>query len=59
MEDLIEKWSHFTLLERETMGSVLQGDHQLGEFIMVAQSHGVQSQLSSSMREGKGGSMEV
>ena len=41
------------------MGSILQGDHQLGEFIMVAQSHGVQSQLSSSVREGKGGSMEV
>ena len=41
------------------MGSVLQRDHQLGEFIMAAQSHGVQSQLSSSVREGEGGSVEV
>ena len=59
MEDLLEKWGHFTISERETMGFVLQRDHQLGEFIMVAQSHGVQSQLSSSVREGEGGSVEV
>ena len=59
MEDLLEKWDHFTISERESMGSVLQRDHQLGEFIMAAQSHGVQSQLSSSVREGEGGSVEV
>ena len=59
MEDLLEKRSHFTISKRETMGFILQRDHQLGEFIMAAQSHGVQSQLSSSVREGEGGSVEV
>ena len=37
MEDLAEKWIHFTLLERENMGFVLQRDQQMGEFIIAAQ----------------------
>ena len=37
MEDLAEKWSQFTLSERENTGFVLQRDQQTGEFILSAQ----------------------
>ena len=59
MEDLLEKWSHFTLSEREITSFVLQRDQQLGEFIMAAQFHGVQPQSSASVREGEAGSVVV
>lgn len=37
MEDLAEKWSHFSLSEKEKTGFVLNKDQRSGEFIIVAQ----------------------